>query len=626
MIKRYLIYNIFAIVMMVIGLTGCSDDKLNIPQMPDDETEMFSEGFSLTFTAYLDNMGGAESRAGNNPMEDIENYIDPEKFRVFFFDSNDKFLFESKSRWIKQTEDKVWSISVPFYTFGNDKEYNWDWDAIREKLTSGSFKIAIRANYPLQEWYPGFNNTGFENDNVAEWIDNQGPYWDKSNSIVSAASDDDVKDVFDFHHCQYDKLYHAKGESAGYYKFIMGGWNGTWNATNYNTMKPTMGATASWVNWGKDASHTHPYNGNQPRHFIIPSQEHPIPMYGIQRFEKINEDEWVKGTSFTLGRQSDKSIFLLRSVVKMELIIPKTLSGRTIQKPTFVSMIYSNIYSRCEPMNNWDPTDEIWNKEHANSNANCEIDAIMSYGSYSKYLGKVNQNPPDSTLYDAASNPNTADVYMQRISWFYGIWKEKGWDFPGFSGTVTAETANTPYPQIFNSCIQRNAIVFCDDETDLTDAYGDNNYHYVVYTGERNMLDPSKLGGMDSNDPGDPTVCYFNFAIGSNRYAVPITNYNDSNENPNLEAIPYNTGENVPNSHTSVNGNKSGSEKNNDQKVHDGYSQLVQKGVYHPWPLVRNHVYRLTLTGSRSRSVDDGADFTVRSEDLHSRYISRKGN
>lgn len=657
--NRIKLFPYIAVLFIGVSLlvSSCSDDEIvpADPSIQDEAETIFTDGYSLTFSTFLDNMGGIESRAGENPMEEIENYIDEEKIRVFFFDSDDKFLFESKSRWVKKTEDKKWLISVPLYTSGNDRndDWEWDWEAIRTKLTSGKFKIAIRANYPLQEWYPGFSNTSqnFNGGGTAEWIDNQGPYWTNVNSSVYSGVGADVKDIFDFHHCQYDKLYKAKAEETGYYRFIMGDWgdgvSDDWRA-NYSSDKPTLSATASWVNWNQTIpanqhtpheANTSSSNNSNARHFILPSYEHPIPMYGVQEYDQISADTWLPGSSYPLNRPSDKSIFLLRSVVKLELKIPKRSNNTTIQRPRFVAIPYPNIYSRCEPINNWTPTDILWNEQHTNNNANCEITAIRNYGgltmprtnNINRFKGKQASGDVlvdfENVITNKDGNYKTSDNdYMELLSWFYGSWKQKNWPFRGFTGNFGTEAQYGNYPQIFNPCIQRNTIVFADYETDLTDDYDDEYYHYVVYTGERNVLDQSDLGYLTSNSSGQPTVSYWFFEINNQHYAVPITD-----DNPDITIVDYN-GSNT--NHVWINGRNINNGKYWDSSdiqheygdtiVVVGYSQRVQNKEFAPWPLIRNHVYTLTLTRRGSRSGDGSMIFGVKPEDNYSKYVESK--
>lgn len=640
MIYRNVKHTLLLMMLALFALVSCIDDDLdlcedNVGEIP----EYIKEGYSLNVVVTLDKMGGdLSTRAENeetreNPMEYWENYIDPEKFRVLVFNDKDQLLFESKSRWVKQFDaENRWLVSVPVFTYGDDlyehediKE--WPWEEIRDALTKSSFKIAILANRPEMEWYPGKLKS---TDPDAEgWIDNTGPHWTPSDYLK--------KDVFDLHHCQYDPIYHGKSSSAGYYDFIMGNWwedekkTPTWSTDTVKAnggIKPEMGATSSWVEWGTITDS----HGWGKRHTILPSQTHPIPMYGIQRFDHIDPKVWQKGTPFNLstdipgdnlnGEYEKRSISLLRSVVKLELLIP--VNGVS-KKPGFVGLCYSNIYARCEPLNVWDPTDEVWKRQHngklnLDKNVPCaDMSSLLRYGPIAKSF---------------TGNAKTA--YQNRISWLYGIWyKYKKWGEKQIVKVpVVPEGANTPYPEIMNSCIQRNTVIICDDNGDLSYNYpspnnnktnhsyrysNDGYYHYVAYVGERNLNDPSDLGNMGDPGGGKPTVIYWIFNIGTTKYGLPITNY----DNPNNPIYSHTYTDTFVENTTDPKAVESVSAINSpymkDIMVLENEDGRNTDNL--PWPLIRNHVYRLTLDKKPTRSTGDAEGFIIKSEDLHSKSL-----
>lgn len=609
--------------------TSCSDEELftaggNGDLTDYDIPEGIRSGYSLNMAVSLTSMSGGGSKI-DTYLEEIENYISPDKFRVLFFDSEDKFLFESRSRWVKKLDARSansrWLVSVPVFTYGNDiykddenNDLEYDWEAIREILRADSFKVAILVNRPELEWYPSFNDLP---NKPAHWFDNRGPFWDPR--------DFRQRDIFDLHHCQYDPVYHGKSKADGMYDFIMGNWDAV---ANYGDKEPTMGATSSWVNWGRrddntnDGGNIHGWPNKddvnvQLKSFIHPSQEYPIPMYGVQRFAPITKN-WVKGMPFNLsdiakkwkdGEEAEgnanpeevgedeyeyKNVSLLRSVVRLELRIPKEhpTTKAKIQKPDFVSMLYPNIYARCEPLDVWTPTDELWNAQHADNNANCEFSSLLNYG-------------PVSRSTDAASSAKID--YQNRMSWFYGAWIEDGkWEFQGENGPAITNylktlDAHKPYPRIFNSCVQRNLQVICDEFGDLTDKIDDGYYNYVVYVGERNVNDPNDLMALGKSGSGSPTVQYWMFNIGNQVYGIPITDYSNPlnpvyTENI-LDPEPY------PTNHGNYADYASGRSKvlpkvDNHSAANGAYEDAILKENIPDrlsWPLIRNHVYRLTV-------------------------------
>lgn len=585
-------FTFLAVLLALVTLVSCIDDFdscVEQGQNDYDIPEGIRSGYAINLTVTLDRMGGNRASANvNNPLEEFENYIDPEKFRVLFFDSNDKLLFESKSRWVKKlnpsSNNSEWLVSVPVFTYGNDvyevdengekiiKE--WNWELIREKLTTEKFKIAILANRPELDWYPAFKDLSGV---PAHWYDNSGPFWNPdSTGKVS---------VFDLHHCQYDPMYHGKSTENGYYDFIMK----DWGKDKYEDKRPKMGATSSWVNWKSETKKPTEYDpkhtsgaGDTVRYTIRPSFEHPIPMYGIQEFQPISN--WTKGTPFNLSDliggtdetnkpYNYRSVSLLRSVARLDLLLPKS-SYPT--KPKMVGLWYSNIYARCEPMNVWDPTDQIWQEDHEND---CEWNDIMNYGlvsSKNTSLGGTNRN---------SSQKND---FQKTISWFYGEWLKKGWIFKNSENQdlTPDEIPGIHYPKIFNPCVQRNKLVICSEEGegDANDLYNDEYWHFVVYTGERNMIDPNTLP-QTSGTAYATTWMFKDEDHDKKYYFIPIADYSKSQSYARQNFGPYddfNTGNTLPTGILSY-----GNDLRDNVTTRDEM----------PWPLLRNHIYRITVTG-----------------------------
>lgn len=599
-LKLSYIFTVLFAALMAVVTPSCVYDKYidldeNQPILPPGA----EKGLSLNFTVTLDNMGGS-ALLGNNPMQEIENYIDPEKFRVLFFDEDEYFLFESMSRWVKKlgsTDDYTnWFVSVPFYSSGNDTgDYDWDWDYIRQKLTSGSFKIAILANRPAVEYLPNMDNV--PGINPVNYFNNGGPYWTKDDGGKNRK-----KRIIDLHHCQWDPIYTSKGlrysggtaesniTSEGYYDFIAGI---DPKATRYQD-KIMMGATSSWATFNAADNIK---DGYDKRFARMPSKEYPIPMYGIQEFDKI--ENWIEGTPFNLSDVTQgslegyehKSISLLRSVVRIELLVPKVAGTKTIKQPQYVGLKYTNVYARCEPMDVWTPTDKIWEKDHDD----CEEKYIMNYGLMTKkgdYFG------------EKGSNNDSWKQFRERLSWFYGVWKEPyrdgtpRWTFGnyGINNVVKENPGVTTYPRVYNPCTQRNGTVRISDKASLNENVAlfshPSYYHYIVYVGERNMNDPSDLFNMSGKgkstdvDPAGgkvPTISWI-VEINGTVYSIPIA----KNGYKYIGSDTY-SASTMP------------SDRLNDKFSNQIYNNPTVSADY-PWPLIRNHVYRMTLgvTGTTS--------------------------
>ena len=579
--------------------TSCTDEDLPI-EPPKDDLPVYDEDvFSLNFVVTVDNMGSKSQYDPSADPEEItkwENYINPERFRVLFFDMDDKFLFESKNRWVKQIDAEnsfsSWYVSVPLGAFGNDsygegKEY--DWDDIHDKLTDGKFKIAILANRPAQLLYPGFVDSELSlTDGV---FDNDGPYW--------GPDQQGKRTLFELQHFQYDIIYTDKGEhgtktNSSYYDFIM---------SKIDTDRPEMGSAINWVSFDNGDTDKELLSGtNYMRNIKMPSKAHPIPMYGVQIFDPIPKAAWKKGTAFDLSNLPSEAypddiagykvntISLLRCCVRLDLKIPKSvMSGK---QPTFVTLWYSNIYSRTEPMDNWTPTDQIWNQNgKTHSDDNCEYSRLQQYGPM-----VTNSSPGNGT---------TKALYQQRLKWFYGAWLDKGWPFLDKDGKkVTPEKNGIEYPRIYNAVIQRNKVIRLNNG-DMTNYYPDRNqyWHYVIYTGERAPNDVNSLPNMPSN----PYVtCFVISWDNKNYYCIPLVDY--ANPDSFLSTVFG------PVSDAWYNANPS---KDYNTYINTNVPKSTGKQV--PYYLLRNHIYKFTLKGTKSG--DGLEDFHVDSEVLASPSI-----
>lgn len=700
----------FTIMLTLVALASCIYDEIDPEANPDDNIEVpedIQKGYSLTLAVTLDKMGGtAATRVALDPalypklaeLEEIENYINPEKFRVFFFDDKDQFLFESKSRWVKllseSGDNTSWLVAVPMFSYGNDiDDYDWDWTYIRKALTTASFKVAILANRPTEEYFPELeDNSG----GGSSWFDNSGPFWTKDNADPDKP--ELRKSVFDFHHCQWDPIYESKSKPTRtvnnikysytgepFYYFVMGEAEQEIRPDGIPGQHdfPTMSATSSWVDWGTRGVEDNKNQNNwdtawkddkgavvEVRKNKMPSKDYPIPMYGIQQFNQI--ENWTEGTPFNLSTITAKddgysdgydhrSISLLRSVVRLDLMIP----AGSYSKPQMVMLYYSNVYARCEPMDVWTPTDKIWNEAHGDFDSwgaeNCEWKSIMYYGPMVRggdpTIGRQDNSESRVRISNVNATKPSADLYRKRLSWFYGAWLDKNpatgeswWDFSEDAKlskdkfgkeNVVPEKDNTGryrYPRIFNSCIQRNQRVSCTDNGYIGIVGG---YHYfVVYTGERNMNDPAYQYDLGNPGSSSPTVIYWQVAMNNKIYDFPITDYGRATENygsgaiesdafsDRNAAVPNRLKDYLFNIRDLVSTEYKGPEETTgaspaNYTIGDHIYADEDKSKNLPWPLLRNHVYRITIGGQPNPALDTraGGGLSVTCEDLHSESI-----
>ena len=691
-----ILYRVASLLAGCLLFAACTKDPLE--EVGVETESPFKDGYSLNLMLTLDHMGGTRAADTPDVLREFENFIDPGKCRVLFFDHEEKFLFESKSRWVKQlspgSDGVRWMVSIPMYPYGNDVKENWEWEQIRQALQDDKFKIAILANRPTLEGYPDLESDPKYGENRGEVknFQNAGPYWTREDTrgyVERTGGDPNrIKTVFDLHHTQYDPIYRDKGfptESGAtweynlnlpnFYEFVMG-------KTEKDQL--SMSSTSSWVDFGEAMDDEGEYeklttstgsSSNKRRYARRADVSYPIPMYGIQEFNKI--ENWVEGVPFNLsdltegteheqGHYAYKDIALLRSVVKLEFVFPRRFAdGREIEID-ILQLAYPNVYARSEPMNVWKPTDQLWTEGHDES-SDCEWFTLKKYARLVEsnngnvlqqgslggiYQGKIDNPTTDQRTY----NLYNLYAYRRRLSWFYGAWLEKNWPFTGvrqynngtgqpdaaYVRTIVNERRNLgdEPPQIFNPCIQRNNRIMCfhqgtNHKHVRYDDFNDPNYHhFVVYTGERNSIDPSYLYQIDGLGGFMPTICYWHIGIkhpGRTNtsdetkpntaeyyaYSFPITDYArtdnrartvntnfqqpDNNSNGDNRYYTYKKGAELKNSNAMI--------KYADAMVSETDTDLL------PWPLMRNHHYKIVI-GSVTRAGEEGNDFgfSVRSE------------
>lgn len=394
------------------------------------------------------------------------------------------------------------------------------------------------------------------------------------------------------------------------------------------------------------------------RKAIHPSKDYLIPMYGIQEFDAIKSAYWDWGSPYDLSNPEDPDavgheIALLRSVVRLDLYLPQTIDNN--KSLDFVLLWYSNVFARCEPMDVWTSTGDLWEQQHKNNGTCSDWTYINAYGPVTR--GTKESDPKDDNTYEASVRR-----YQERMSWFYGIWTDRvGWDWnssrSGSGSRLKADydlntwaigsAAKGNYPQIFNPCVQRNGTVDC---THLDVSGVGENPHIVVYTGERNINDPSNLLKMGAEGTGAGTVIHWMIGyrdksatgdvVDGITYSIPIVDYSSSKPNPIIkDSYTYNTN---TKKYTFQNGtgtsekpvNRMGTVKDNDHPFNEGTNKInYETAVQHslpnvpmPLPLIRNHKYVLNVNGSKPQSQTRAGDvgISVSSEVQRSQSLRRE--
>lgn len=355
-----------------------------------------------------------------------------------------------------------------------------------------------------------------------------------------------------------------------------------------------------------------------------PSYEKPIPMYGVQDFDKIGDstkwkETWKEGTIFNLSNDDPeetnaKTISLLRSLAKIEVYIPNATGQKGASgQPEHVFMRCMNRYAFCEPMDVENPTDLVWNNmqpksaggyAHTHEEKYCEWYNLQKYGCcWTKGVGDTE----DSSFTNSNGSANTGAVnnanleYQKWLSWFFGSWKytksdwtaegfssysvkTNPWDFaihnesksdidipkPGSANSHPAggsvSRANVPdYPHIFNPRIARS-----DYARMIYKGY-DGTYHkYILYMPEKYIDDPNYPGVSGSL----PKVPHIEFRYNNN------SNYNDND----CYRIYFCDPSKSSNLLTGIKGTE----------FEDVFEKDPAK-LNETWPILRNHKYIFTL-------------------------------
>lgn len=318
------------------------------------------------------------------------------------------------------------------------------------------------------------------------------------------------------------------------------------------------------------------------REGILPSSDHPIPMYGVQKFDKL-DGFWDEGASFDLtnGGSDDngntynaKTIFLLRAVAKIELLIPKSLGV-----PKHVYLHSLNRFVRCEPMDLAVPTEELW-KDHETE---CEWRMIQERG----------------PMYNS-SGAYVADEYKKKLAWYFGNWLEWGWDFNGYTQYKPDYAKDGPFPRLFNPYIGR---ADCAAFIDVTEYYNDHYYHYLFYMGENTIDAPSAYNGAGSSPMVPRIELRFDDRYAATSKIAPNTDLNLMGND--CYRIFFCEG-----------GIASGArDANGASKISKtGYNSYYTNSTYmkEHWPIIRNHIYRFTVIDT---GVDNMSGLVVNAQD-----------
>ena len=327
------------------------------------------------------------------------------------------------------------------------------------------------------------------------------------------------------------------------------------------------------------------------REAILPTKEYAIPMYGVQEFGAIGEN-LVPGQMFnmsssyaglndyiyeyneetgeytnTMQKYKPKKIYLLRSLAKVELLLPSNV------EPKHVYMRFINRYNRCEPMDVSMPTNEAW------YNIDKEAKYLTEKGRF------FDTNTKD--IYDNNSNDGYA-LYRNELAWFYGAWTQwklnkaddsdewEGWDWNGQNISVQpAEEGQFDYPRIFNTRISRSNYAHM-----IKSGTRNGKTRYLIYVPDKSVADPNTRGRLYDT----PKIAHIE---------LRTSNENEENLDDNDCYRIYFANTQPP-----------------PQAPGNRYDTAEEKYINNFLPVVRNHIYRfnvISVGGAMAKSRNGGA-------------------
>lgn len=350
------------------------------------------------------------------------------------------------------------------------------------------------------------------------------------------------------------------------------------------------------------------------RNAIMPSNEHPIPMYGIQNFDPVGKylmpgktfnlssesyNDYLKDPKLNLPQYNYKNIYLLRSVAKVELLFDKKVFRNMV--PEHVFMRVMNRTARCEPTDVVNPTDWIWYGDggsflYDGKLYNVSVDKAAGPDTFVGAKREFENICKYGPLYNRAKNSgeDDDDAYRRVTSWYYGIWSannealgnERGryyWLNPWNWNDKNRVLPNDyPHPRIYNPRIDRSD--FCrfhrvPDE--------DGYYKFIMYMPEKNIDDADSRGRLTAT----PKVQHIEI-----RFKDMNSDQNfDDNSHYRIYFTNYGTnGQAVPNGYNRT---------NIDQVEKDAnFLKSLQ-------PVMRNCHYKFVINSINANEV--GVNFTV---------------
>ncbi|MCH5239663.1 MAG: hypothetical protein J1F38_05525 [Muribaculaceae bacterium] len=214
-------HKLFLALLFILGATlwACTDDKLMQPDPSDAPEIVDPEGLAISFAVQLSSTDGATRDEASSVddetfIDTYDNYVDTARmFKVFLFDQDGQFMFESQNRSVRKSADDngQWYVTIPLNNSIRDDQNRSILGQIRSVLENQSFKIAVLAN-----WHDEMPRSNRPED-ITPFALN----WSWQNSVLNSSADPaNIRNINDLHHLVVDGNYSsgfkapAEGENS----------------------------------------------------------------------------------------------------------------------------------------------------------------------------------------------------------------------------------------------------------------------------------------------------------------------------------------------------------------------------------------------------------------------------
>lgn len=198
-LKHSVIYCLMMLCIPAFLFTGCKDEGLNIDEPGNQEDGNYGDAFSFRIKLAEEDA----TRATDDELTAMDNYIDENKLRVMIFDKDDNFLFEVEDPKLDKQDDGFYHLTVSINDIKDDQD-NPLVRTLRDKFKTEKFKIAVLANWPTTS---------------SVWKENPNFSWGYDQSALKSTSG--CKKIHDLHHIVTEIYYNQDDDRIAVYQDML---------------------------------------------------------------------------------------------------------------------------------------------------------------------------------------------------------------------------------------------------------------------------------------------------------------------------------------------------------------------------------------------------------------------